>query len=266
MSKLLGKVALITGAGQGIGREIAETFVAEGAQVVALDVQATLLDRTVKHITALGGTIEPVVGDISRRDEVRRAVERCVEEYDGLDILVANAGVNSVAPFLELDDASWQRVLNTNLTGTFYCMQEAARVMAPRRKGAMVVIASTNAFWVEYHMAHYNASKGGVVALVRSAAIDLAPLGIRVNAIEPGIVRTPLSAFVTDDPEAGAEYLKRIPLGRFQQPAEVARAAVFLASEDAAYITGHALVADGGLTLGLPEGSAVFRALHSNNK
>src|SRR5262249_12434545 len=193
-----------------------------------------------------------------RREDVCRAVQRCVERFGGLDVLVANAGIGKVAPFLEVDDANWQRVLDVNLTGTFYCMQQAARIMAPQRKGGIVVIASTNGFWVEYHMAPYNASKGGVVALVRSAAIDLAPLGIRVNAIEPGIVNTPLAAFLIGDPVAGAEYLKRIPLGRYQEPVDVARTALYLASHDPAYITGHALIADGGLTLALPVASALL--------
>ncbi|MCI0628720.1 MAG: SDR family oxidoreductase [Acidobacteria bacterium] len=255
MSRLLGKVALVTGAGQGIGRAIAGTFAAEGARVVALDAQATLLERTVGEITGFGSAVESVVADISRREEVRRAVQNCVERCGGLDILVANAGIASMAPFLELDDATWQRMMNVNLTGTFYCMQEAARVMAPKRKGVIVVIASTSAFWVEYHMAHYNASKGGVVALVRSAAIDLAPLGIVVNAIEPGIVNTPQAAVLVQNAIVSPEYLKRIPMGRFQEPEDVARVAVFLASEDATYITGHALIADGGWTLGLPESS-----------
>jgi NAD(P)-dependent dehydrogenase (short-subunit alcohol dehydrogenase family) len=258
MSRLSGKVALITGAAQGIGRATAETFAAEGARVLALDLQVDRIEQTVREIAGQGGTVEAVVADISGREDVCRAVQRCVERFGGLDVLVANAGIAKVAPFLEVDDANWQRVLDVNLTGTFYCMQEAARIMAPQRKGAIVVIASTNAFWVEYHMAPYNASKGGVVALVRSAAIDLAPLGIRVNAIEPGIVNTPLAAFLIGDPVAGAEYLKRIPLGRYQEPVDVARTALYLASDDAAYVTGHALIADGGLTLGLPVASALL--------
>jgi NAD(P)-dependent dehydrogenase (short-subunit alcohol dehydrogenase family) len=259
MGRLSGKIALVTGAAQGIGRAIAETFAGEGACVLALDLQADRIEQTVHEIADQGGTVEAVVADISRRQDVRHAVQRCVERFGGLNVLVANAGIGRVAPFLEEDDANWQRVLNVNLTGTFYCMQEAARIMAPQRQGAIVVIASTNAFWVEYHMAAYNASKGGVVALVRSAAIDLAPLGIRVNAIEPGVVNTPLAAFVIGDPVAGAEYLKRIPLGRYQEPVDVARTALYLASDDAAYVTGHALIADGGLTLGLPVASAIIQ-------
>jgi NAD(P)-dependent dehydrogenase (short-subunit alcohol dehydrogenase family) len=159
---------------------------------------------------------------------------------------------------LDIDDASWQRILDVNLTGTFLCMQEAARVMARSGVGAIVVTASTNAFWVEANLAAYNASKGGVVALVRTAALDLARFGIRVNAVEPGVVRTRLAAFVTEEPAAAADYLKRIPLRRFAEPGDVAQAVLFLASKEAAYITGQTLVLDGGLTLGLPESSAMF--------
>ena len=184
-------------------------------------------------------------------------MERCVDRFGGLDVLVANAGITDVQPLLDIDDASWRRVLDVNLTGTFLCIQEAARVMARSGGGAVVVTASTNAFWVEANLAAYNASKGGVVALVRTAALDLAAYGIRVNAVEPGVVRTRLAAFVTEDPEAAADYLKRIPLNRFAEPADVADAILFLASKEAAYITGQTLVLDGGLTLGLPATSAI---------
>ncbi len=260
MNRLDGKVALVTGAARGIGRAVAELFAAEGAHVFALDVQAPAIESTARAINrSAGDMVEAYAADIARRQDVRGAVRRCVDKFGGLDILVANAGISGVAPFLDVDDDHWQRVLNVNLTGTFYCMQEAARVMAQKRKGSIVVVASTNAFWVEYHMTAYNSSKGGVVALARSAAMDLAPIGIRVNAIEPGIVNTPLASFMVDDPFAGPEYLKRIPVGRFQQPMDVARVALFLASDDSDYVTGHALVADGGLTLGLPESSAIIQ-------
>jgi NAD(P)-dependent dehydrogenase (short-subunit alcohol dehydrogenase family) len=259
MSKFSDKVVLVTGSGQGIGRATAERFAAEGAKVCVLDCDAARVEETVQALASGGGGVEGITGDISRRLDVRRAVERCVDRFGGLDVLIANAGITDVQPLLEIDDASWQRILDVNLTGTFLCTQEAARVMARSGGGAIVVTASTNAFWVEANLAAYNASKGGVVALVRTAALDLARFGIRVNAVEPGVVRTRLASFVTEDPVAAADYLKRIPLDRFAEPADVADAVLFLASKEAAYITGQTLVLDGGLTLGLPATSAIFR-------
>jgi 3-oxoacyl-[acyl-carrier protein] reductase len=248
--RLSGKVALVTGAGNGIGQAIAERFAAEGASVVALDLEAESVASAVERINANGGHAEAVAGDIAKRDDVARAASRCVERFGGLDILAANAGIADAQPLLEIDERSWRRIIDVNLTGTFFCIQEAARVMIPARKGAIVVTASTNAFYVETNMAHYNASKGGVVALVRSAALDLGPYGIRVNAIEPSMVKT-RAAFITEDPVGGPEYLKRVPLGRFAETSEIASTVAFLASDDASYITGETIILDGGLTLGV---------------
>jgi 3-oxoacyl-[acyl-carrier protein] reductase len=248
--RLSGKVALVTGAGNGIGQAIAERFAAEGASVVALDLEAESVASVVERINANGVHAEAVAGDIAKRDDVARAASRCVERFGGLDILAANAGIADAQPLLEIDERSWRRIIDVNLTGTFFCIQEAARVMIPARKGAIVVTASTNAFYVETNMAHYNASKGGVVALVRSAALDLGPYGIRVNAIEPSMVKT-RAAFITEDPVGGPEYLKRVPLGRFAETSEIASTVAFLASDDASYITGETIILDGGLTLGV---------------
>ncbi|MFL5758288.1 MAG: SDR family NAD(P)-dependent oxidoreductase [Thermomicrobiales bacterium] len=248
--RLGGKVALVTGAGNGIGRAIAERFAAEGASVVALDLEAEAAAQAIDAIKNRGGQGEAVAGDISKREDVARAVRRCVEQFGGLDILAANAGIADAQPLLEIEEGSWRRIIDVNLTGTFFCIQEAARVMILARKGAIVVTASTNAFYVETNMAHYNASKGGVVALVRSAALDLGSSGIRVNAIEPSMVKT-RAAFITEDPVGAPEYLKRVPLGRFAETAEIASAIAFLASDEASYITGETVILDGGLTLGV---------------
>jgi NAD(P)-dependent dehydrogenase (short-subunit alcohol dehydrogenase family) len=245
-------VALVTGGAQGIGRAAVERLAAEGARVVLADIDEELGKRTAREVAgAVGGTVVAAGGDIAQRADVRRMVQACLDHFGRLDVLVANAGTADAQPFLEIEDHRWQRILNINLTGTFYCVQEAARVMAAQGEGAIVVTASTNAFWMESNMAAYNTSKGGIVALVRSAALDLAPLGVRVNAVEPSVVRTRLASFVTENPTEAAGYLEKIPMNRFAEPREVADAILFLASDEAAYITGQTLILDGGLTLGL---------------
>ncbi len=251
MGRFTGKAVLVTGAAQGIGRTIAARFAAEGAGVLIFDLNAAEATRAAEELRAAGGSAEAVAGDVAVRADVQRAVARCVERFGGIDVLIAHAGTADFQPLLEIDERSWRRIIDVNLTGVFLCTQEAGRVMAAAGGGAIVVTASTNAFYVETNGAHYNASKGGVVAFMRSAAIDLAPLGIRVNAVAPGVVRTPLAAWVTDDPENAAPYLRRIPLNRFAETDDVANAVLFLASDEAAYITGQDLVLDGGLTLGI---------------
>ena len=252
-----GKTALVTGAAHGIGRAIADRLASEGADVVVVDIDADAAARAAAEIVAAGGSAEGIGADIASRAEVHRAVERCVERFGGLDVLAANAGIADAQPFEEVAEETWRRIIDVNLTGTFFCMQEAARVMIPVRRGAIVATASTNAFWVEANMAHYNASKGGIVALVKSAAIDLGQYGIRANAVAPGMVRTRLN-YITEDPVAGPDYLRGVPLGRFAEPAEMAAVVAFLASDDASYVSGELLVADAGTTIGvrlpLPDG------------
>jgi NAD(P)-dependent dehydrogenase (short-subunit alcohol dehydrogenase family) len=240
-----GKVALVTGGAQGIGRAAAEALVAEGAQVVLLDQDEAKVRAAAEALGAVA-----VAGDIAVRADVRRSVETCIARFGHLDVLIANAGVTDAQPLLEVDEDRWRRALDVNVTGTFLCVQEAGRAMQ-ERGGAIVVTASTNAFYVETNLAAYNTSKGGVMAFVRSAAIDLASFGIRVNAVQPGVVNTPFAAILLDNPEEAADYRKHIPLNRFAEPEEIARAILFLASEEASYITGQGLILDGGLTLGI---------------
>jgi 3-oxoacyl-[acyl-carrier protein] reductase len=240
---------VVTGGAQGIGRAVAARFAAEGAGVVILDLDVERARRTAAE---LGDRVRDCAGDVSRREDIRAAVTRCVESFGRIDTLVAVAGIADVRPLLDVTDDDWNRVIDVNLTGVFRCTQEAGRAMAATGGGSIVVVASTNAFWVEQNLAAYNSSKGGVVAFVRSAALDLAPHGIRVNAVAPGVVRTRISDWVIDDPELGPQYLDKIPLRRFGEVDDVASAVRYLASPEASYVTGHTLVLDGGQTLGVP--------------
>ena len=255
MGRFDGKAVLVTGTAQGMGRAIATRFLEEGASVAAFDLDGGLLGGTVEELSSLGPVLG-VAGDVSRRADVAQAVER----FGAIDVLAAQAGIGDLCPLLEIDDARWQRMLDVNLTGVFLSVQESARAMASAGKGgAIVVTSSTNAFYVEQHTSHYSATKGGVLTFVRNAAQDLAEYGIRVNTVCPGIIRTRLGLPLIDDPVAGPEYLKRVPLRRFGEPVEIANAILFLASDEASYITGEDLVVDGGTTLGvvleIPDGS-----------
>ena len=251
MAGLVGQSAVVTGAGNGIGRAITERLLQEGMNVVAFDIEREALERLESELGQLPSErLSTVHGDVSRREDVERVVRSCVDRHRRLDLFVANAGIADAEPFQRISEASWRRIIDVNLTGTFFCVQAAARVMVPQRRGAIVVTSSTNAWYVESNMWHYNASKGGIDALVRSAALDLGQYGIRVNAVQPSMVQTRAS-FVTDDPQFAPKYLERVPLGRFARPEEIASIVVFLASEASSYITGQAIVADGGLTLGI---------------
>jgi 3-oxoacyl-[acyl-carrier protein] reductase len=246
-----GLAAVVTGGANGIGRAIAERLLCEGASVVLADLEAEAVSETASELASLG-PVDRVVADVARRDDVRAAVERCVKAFGRLDVMAANAGTADVVPLVEIEDAAWRRMLDVNLTGAFHSVQEAARVMIPQGSGAVVFTASTNSFWVEANTAHYSATKAGIIGLMKTAALDLAPRGIRVNAVSPGVVDTRLASFLIQDPAEGPEFLKRVPLGRYAEPSDVASAVVFLASADAAYITGENLVVDGGITIGVP--------------
>ena len=256
--RFAGKGALVTGAAQGMGRAIAQRLLEEGASVVLFDVDEGALARTAGELAG-SGAVEAVAGDVSAREDVQRAVRACVDRFGKLDVLAAQAGIGDLRPLLEIDDAAWQRMISVNLTGVFLSVQEAARAMARAGGGSIVVTSSTNAFYVEQHTAHYSATKGGVLTFVRNAALDLAEYGIRVNTVCPGIIRTRLAQPLIDDPVGGPEYLKRVPLRRFGEPVEIANAVLFLASDEASYITGEHLVVDGGATLGvvleIPDGA-----------
>jgi len=256
MPRFTGRAALITGAAKGIGLAISRRLVTEGARVVLFDSDREALAEAQRTL-ALAGEARAVAGDTAVRADVATAVAEAVTHYGGLNVVIANAGIGAVDPFLEIGEAAWRRMIDVNLTGVFHTTQEGARAIVASGGGAIVVTASTNAFFPERNTAHYSAAKGGVVALVRAAALDLAANGVRVNAVSPGIIRTPLAAPLTEDAAAARAYLRDVPMSRFGESDEIADTVLYLASDEASYITGQNIVVDGGTTLGttfeLPE-------------
>jgi len=249
MSQFSGKGVVVTGAAQGIGLGIVQRFLDEGASVVAFDRNA---DQLQSATTSLGERCVPFVGDISIHDDCRRAVEMCVTQFGRIDVMCAHAGIADPLSLLDMTDEHWRRHIAVNVDGTMYCLVEAARAMAKSNGGAIICTSSINAWFVEETHAVYNVTKAAVWALVRSAAIDLASHGIRVNGVAPGVADTPLAELVVHNAELAPEYLKSIPLGRFAQPSDIADCVAFLASDQASYITGQTIVIDGGQTLGIP--------------
>ena len=237
------KVVIVTGAASGIGRAIALRFGSEGAQVIPVDINSEGVEATARTITAQGGTALSAAADVSDSSQVDRLFDTVLERFATVDVLVNNAGlINVERHFLEGDEAWWDRVLAVTLKGVFLCSLRAARVMARRHQGVIINMSSGGATRAHRGMAAYDASKGGIEALTRSMALDLAPYGVRVNALVPGSIDTQGMA-----PEIKQERGKTIPLGRVGEPEELAGPAAFLASEDASYINGHILVVDGGL-------------------
>jgi NAD(P)-dependent dehydrogenase (short-subunit alcohol dehydrogenase family) len=249
VSRFAGKGVVVTGAAQGIGLGITRAFLAEGAGVVAFDVNGRKLESVVAE---LGERCVACVGDVSVHDDCRRAVELCVDRFAAIDVMCAHTGIAEPLPLLEMTDEHWRGHLTVNVDGVMLCAVEAARAMvAAARPGAIVCTSSINAWFVEETHAVYNVTKAAVWAFVRSAAMDFARHGIRVNGVAPGVVDTPIAELVVHNPQLAPEYLKTIPLGRFGQPEDVANVVLFLASDAAAYVTGQTVVIDGGQTLGI---------------
>ena len=253
-ARFAGKGVVVTGAAQGIGRAVARAFTAEGAGVVMLDNEADVLEATAVAIRATGGEVETVAGDVSKREDVRNAVDLVIEKFGHLDVAVQVAGIADFMPFLEVTDATWDRILDVNLRGTWYLVQEAGRAMVRQGvRGAIAITSSTNAFQPEAGGLCYNTSKSGQVAVMHTAALELTRHGIRVNALAPGIINTRLSAFVINDPAQREVFLDRIPLRRFAEPEEMARPILWMCSDDASYLSGHLMVVDAAMTAGIPE-------------
>ena len=234
---LNGKLAVVTGGANGIGFATAKLLAANGASVAIFDLEREDPQNVAKQIGASGFAV-----DVTSRESIDAAFAAAGTP----DIVIANAGIAAEADLLEQSTEAWERTLSVNLTGAFHTVQSAARLMKPRRGGAIVLTASTNSYDGEARLVAYNASKAGLLGLVHTAANELGPYQIRVNAVCPGLIRTRLTERHFSSPEVLRDYFRHIPLGRGGEPVEVAQACIFLASNLASFITGATLFIDGG--------------------
>jgi glucose 1-dehydrogenase len=247
--RLTDKVAVVTGAGSGIGQAIAVGFAQEGASVVVDYVgEASAAEETLGKIIAIGGKAIAVAADISNPDAVNSLVQKTIATYGKLDIFVNNAGIEKKFAFVDFPLDQWQKIMAVNLTGPFLCAQAAARQMILQGHGGRIInISSIHEDLPMPTNAPYCATKGGLRMLMRTIAVELAPHNITVNNIGPGAIFTAIDKDVQEDPKLNAAILAEIPMGRWGKPEEVAQLAVFLASDDAAYMTGSTHFIDGGM-------------------
>jgi NAD(P)-dependent dehydrogenase (short-subunit alcohol dehydrogenase family) len=251
MDSLQGKVALVTGAAQGLGQAAAERLAAAGCKVVIADLQEEKAEQACAAIRDSGGEASPVPVDVTRADQVEAMVGAALERHGRLDCAVNNAGTEGeIAPTDEYTEERWNQVIAINLTGVFLCLKEELKVMREQGSGAVVNIASICGVTGMANFSAYNASKHGVVGLTRTAALEFATEGVRVNAVGPGFIRTPM---ITDrglEAKPGSKEYEEIgamhPMNRLAEPSEIAEAVAWLCSDAASFVTGHTLVADGG--------------------
>lgn len=250
-----GRTVLVTGGAQGIGLGISHLFAAHGAHVVIADIQEQAADKAARHLREEGWQASAIRVDLARRDDIMDMMANVGREYGRLDVLIHNAGYFPLTPFTEISPAIMERTLAVNLSALFWLTQ-AALPLLPQPGGRILVTSSVTGPRVAYPgLAHYAASKAGANGFIRAAALELAPMGITVNGVEPGMIRTPAMSNLGDG-ALSMDIARGVPLGRLGEPMDIAAAMLFLASAAAGYITGQTLVVDGGATL--PESGAAL--------
>ena len=246
MGRLVGKRAVVTGAGRGLGASVAELFAREGARVVVSDIDATSAHGTARRIVDAGGEAVGLHADVTSAADAERLTQVAVERFGGLDVLVNNAGIASAGTVCEVTPEEWDRVLAINLKGAYLCSRFAVAYMARSGGGSIVCIASASGVIGQQAQVAYNVSKHGVIGLVRCMALDHAADGIRANAVCPGVMRTPMLDALSAEQLAALEAMH--PLGRIADPAEIAQAVLHLAGDESSFTTGGVFLIDGGLT------------------
>ncbi len=249
MFSLKNKVAIITGARQGMGRSHALTLAKAGAKVVVADISEEDCEKVVKEIEKDGGEAMAIKCDVLKKTEIEEMVKKTLEKFGKIDILVNNAGIYPFKPFLELTEEEWDKVLDINLKGYFLCAQACAKEMIKQKSGVIINITSIAMGQVGVGfpgLVHYCASKGGIVAMTEAIALELVSHNIRVNAIAPGAIDVSTAASPKQDPKIMEGMLSRIPMHRMGKPEEISNAVLFLASDESSYMTGSTVVVDGG--------------------
>jgi 3-oxoacyl-[acyl-carrier protein] reductase len=247
MKRLENKRVLVTGSARGIGKAIARKVLQEGGHVFLADIRTKELTETKDELAHSEQDVHAYTADLSKRDDINRLVGKVIETWGRIDVLVNNAGIARVEEFLKISEESWDRTMAVNLKSVFQLSQAVARTMLQgKHGGAIVNTASTNGLVGEAGMAHYNASKAGVILLTKTMAIELAPNNIRANCVCPGFIYTDLTLESGFTEALGKEYLAKIPLNRYGAPEDVANVVAFLASDEASFVTGTSVIIDGG--------------------